>query len=124
MKLLNLLFITIGFIFMGIGMIGVLVPVLPTTPFLLLASVCFVKGSEKFDRWFRETKIYKSYAEDFVNDRSMTFKRKAKIMIVSDFMLVFPIIKLDGLYIRIFIILVIVIKYWYFIFKIKTKKEE
>lgn len=108
---------------MGIGMVGVVLPVLPTTPFLLLASFCFVKGSERFDRWFRETKIYKSYAEDFINDRSMTFKRKAQLMFLSDFMLAFPLIKLDSLYMRIFIILVIISKYWYFIFRIKTKKE-
>lgn len=123
MKLFNIFFISIGILFMGIGMIGVIIPVLPTTPFLILASVCFVKGSDKFDIWFKNTQLYKNYAEDFVRDRSMTFKRKAKIMALSDFMLAFPLIKLDNLYIRIFIISVIILKYWYFIFMIKTKKE-
>lgn len=123
MKLFNIFFISIGILFMGIGMIGVIIPVLPTTPFLILASVCFVKGSDKFDIWFKNTQIYKNYAEDFVRDRSMTFKRKAKIMALSDFMLAFPLVKLDNLYIRIFIISVIILKYWYFIFMIKTKKE-
>lgn len=122
MKLLNLLLITLGLLFTGIGMLGVLVPVLPTTPFLILASICFMKSSEKFDRWLRNTQVYKNYAEDFVRDRSMTLKRKAKIMFISDLMLLFPLIKLDGA-MRIFIIAVIVAKYWYFIFMIKTKKE-
>ncbi|MFA5522981.1 MAG: YbaN family protein [Tissierellales bacterium] len=123
MKLINLLFIMTGIIFTGIGLIGVLVPVLPTTPFLLLASACFVKGSDRFDHWFKNTKLYKDYAEDYINDRSMTFGRKAKLMLLSDFMLAIPLIKLDNLYLRLFILLVIVFKYWYFIFKIKTKKE-
>ena len=123
MKLLNIFFISIGILFMGIGMIGVIIPVLPTTPFLLLASVCFVKGSDKFDIWFKNTQLYKNYAEDFVRDRSMTFKRKAKIMALSDFMLAFPLIKLDNIFMRIFIISVVILKYWYFIYMIKTKKE-
>ncbi len=123
MKLLNLLLISLGLLFTGIGMLGVLVPVLPTTPFLILASICFMKSSEKFDRWLRNTQVYKNYAEDFVNDRSMTLKRKAKIMVISDLMLLFPLIRLDNLYLRIFIISIYLLKYWYFIFIIKTKKE-
>lgn len=123
MKIFNVLLIAIGIIFTGIGMIGVVVPVLPTTPFLILASMCFMRSSEKFDRWLRNTKVYKAYAEDFVRDRSMTFKRKAKLMFISDAMLAFPLIRLDNIYMRLFIVTVIAFKYWYFIFRIKTKKE-
>lgn len=109
---------------MSIGMVGVVVPVLPTTPFIILASVCFVKGSERFDRWFKGTKIYKDYAEDFIRDRSMTLKRKIKLMIISDLMLAFPLIILDSIYIKLFIVLVIIAKYYYFFGVIKTKREE
>lgn len=123
MKIFNILLIAIGIIFTGIGMIGVVVPVLPTTPFLILASMCFMRSSERFDRWLRNTKVYKGYAEDFVRDRSMTFKRKAKLMFISDAMLAFPLIRLDSIYMRLFIVAVIIFKYWYFIFMIKTKEE-
>ena len=95
MKLINILLIVVGLLFTGIGMVGVLIPVLPTTPFLILASICFMRSSDKFDKWLRETKIYKDYAEDYVRDGSMTFKRKAKLMFISDMMLLFPLIKLD-----------------------------
>lgn len=122
MKLMNLIFIILGFIFIGIAMVGVLVPVLPTTPFLIIASILFAKGSDKFDNWFRNTRIYRDYAEDFIQDRSMTLKRKIILMLISDFMLIFPLIIVDSIYIKIFIILVVIFKYYYFIFKIKTKK--
>ncbi len=124
MKLFNIILIFAGLIFTSIGMIGVLVPVLPTTPFLILASICFMRSSEKFDKWLRNTKIYKNYAEDFIRDRSMTLRRKAKLMFISDLMLLFPLIKLESPYMRAFIIFIIMTKYWYFIFKIKTKKEQ
>lgn len=123
MKLVNIVLISIGLLFTGIGMVGVVIPVLPTTPFLILASICFMRSSEKFDKWFRATKLYQEYAEDYVSDRSMTFKRKAKIMFISDMMLLFPLLKLDKIYLKLFIVLVIILKYWFFIFKIRTKKE-
>lgn len=124
MRLINILLIIAGLLFTGIGMIGVLIPVLPTTPFLILASLCFMRSSEKFDKWLRGTKVYKDYAEDYVRDRSMTFKRKAKLMFISDMMLVFPLIKLDSIYLKLFIVAVIILKYWFFIFKIKTKNND
>lgn len=122
MKLYKLLFVILGIMSMGVGIVGIVVPVLPTTPFLILASVCFVKGSDRFDLWFRNTKIYKEYAEDFINNRSMTLKRKITLMFISDFMLAFPLIIIDNIYLRLFIISVIIFKYYYFIFRIKTCK--
>ncbi len=123
MRLINLILITAGLLFTGIGMIGVLVPVLPTTPFLILASVCFMRSSERFDKWLKSTKLYQGYAEDFIRDRSMTCKRKAKILLLADFMLLFPLIRVESIYLKLFIVIIILIKYWYFVFKIKTKKE-
>lgn len=123
MKLYNLIFILLGMIFMIIGMVGVVVPVLPTTPFLILSSVLFAKSSPKFDRWLRSTKVFKNYAEDFINERAMTLNRKIKLMFVSDFMLAFPLFILDNMFIKGFIVLVILFKYYYFIFRIKTIKK-
>lgn len=108
---------------MIIGMVGVVIPILPTTPFLIVSSFFFAKGSHKFDSWLRNTKIFKNYAEDFIRDRSMTLKRKIKLMMISDFMLAFPFILLDNIYIKYFIIIVILFKYYYFIFQIKTNNK-
>lgn len=120
------IYITIGLISVVLGAIGVILPILPTTPFLLLASYCFAKGSERFNNWFINTKLYKKHLESFVNERSMTLKQKIGLLAFADFMLAFPLIIIDNLFVRILIVLLILFKFYYFIFRIKTvsKKTE
>ena len=117
------LLVTIGLLSMGLGLIGVILPVLPTTPCLLLASVCFVKGSDRFDRWFKGTKLYQKHLETFVESKKMTLKQKWTILLFADFMLMFPFILIDSLHMRLFLILLILCKFYYFFVKIETIKN-
>ncbi len=121
MRIKSLFFISVGLVSTGVGVVGIVLPVLPTTPFFILASFFFAKGSDRFDAWFKNTKIYKDYAENFIRDRSMTLKRKVSILLFADLMIVFPFVKLDNTYIRLSLLAIVAIKYYYFIFKIKTK---
>lgn len=116
----NIVFLLLGLLFMGIGGIGVVLPILPTTPFLLLASYFFMEGSPKFNRWYKNTKLYKKHLESFEKDRSMTLKTKVCILAFASIMLAIPLIKVDVLPMRIFIVFLYIFKYYYFIFKIKT----
>ncbi|MEH7247339.1 DUF454 family protein [Neobacillus niacini] len=121
-KIINFLYIIIGFISLGLGVLGLILPVLPTTPLLLLASYCFVKGSEKFERWFKGTKLYKRHLETFVKERAMTLKQKLSILIFADVMIAIPFFILDSVLVRAMLALIVVYKYYYFIYKIKTVK--
>lgn len=123
-KIKKFLYIVVGLISFALGGIGVVLPILPTTPFLLLSSFCFVRGSERFNRWFRGTKMYKKHLESFVNNRAMTMKQKITILLSADIMLMFPLIILDSILIKVLIILLILTKYWYFMFRIKTLRLE
>lgn len=123
-KIKKLIYIIIGIIAFVFGTIGIILPVLPTTPLYLLASFCFVRGSKKFDRWFKETKLYKSHLETFVQERAMTMKQKICLLAFADTMIMFPIIILDSIPIKLFLCALIAYKYYYFIFKIKTIKPE
>ena len=77
----KLLYIILGCIGVGLGAVGAVVPMLPAFPFLMLAAFCFARSSEKLDRWFKGTKLYKDNLEDYVAGRGMTWKTKIRIMI-------------------------------------------
>jgi uncharacterized membrane protein YbaN (DUF454 family) len=103
-------------------MLGIILPLLPTTPLLLLASVCFVRGSKKFEVWFKGTNLYKKYLEEFVKNRAMTKRQKMTILFFADFMIAIPFILLDNFLIRMLLILIVGYKYYYFFCKINTIK--
>ncbi len=77
----KIILITVGCIGVGLGAVGAVLPLLPAFPFLLVAAVCFAKSSERLDRWFRGTRLYKNDLESFVKGRGMTRKTKIKVMI-------------------------------------------
>ena len=121
---MKIIYVILGFISMGLGIAGSFLPGLPTVPFLLLASFFFARGAERFHGWFTQTRIYKNYLEDFEKNRSMTLKAKIGLLCLSSTMIAFPIFLLKNNYLRLALILVVIFKYYYFIFRIKTLKPD
>ena len=77
----RILYILLGCVGVGLGAVGAVVPMLPAFPFLMLATFCFARSSEKLDRWFKGTKLYQDNLADYVAGRGMTVKTKVRIMI-------------------------------------------
>ena len=119
---IKLLWLMIGIVSMVLGAIGVVLPVLPTMPFLLLASFCFAKGSDRFHKWFIGTKLYKKHLESFVTSRSMTLKTKLCILLPASAMLILAMLAMSNIYGRVFIVFLIIFKYIYFFTRIETVK--
>lgn len=117
---MRLLYFIIACIFMLLGMIGVILPVLPTTPFLLVSAYCFAKSSERFHRWFIHTSLYRNHLESFVNHREMTKKTKVRLLSFASTMILLAMYFMDSIHLRIFLFVLMVFKYYYFIFRIKT----
>jgi len=120
----NIVFLILAFICLGVGVIGVVLPILPTTPFLLLASICFAKGSERFNRWFLATKLYQRHLQTFITTRSMTLKTKLSILIPATLMMLAAMYFVPIWHAQLAIGIMILFKYCYFIFRIKTIKNE
>ena len=65
------LLIVVGVVSVAVGAIGILVPLLPTTPFLLLAAVCFVRSSDRLYRWLTRNRVFGSYLRNYQEHRAM-----------------------------------------------------
>ncbi|MFH5882644.1 DUF454 family protein [Liberiplasma polymorphum] len=122
--MLKAVYIFLGSLFLALGMIGVVLPLLPTTPFLLLTAYFYAKGSKKFHDWFLRTWIYKKYLEDFITTRAMTLKQKLTLLLFVDFMLLFPFIILEYVWVKPLIIILVITKYVYFFTAVKTIRLE
>lgn len=73
---MRIIYLSIGFISLALAVIGVVLPLLPTTPFLLLAIACFSKSSKRFEDW-----LYQTYVADFRETKSIARERKKKIIV-------------------------------------------
>jgi uncharacterized membrane protein YbaN (DUF454 family) len=118
--MIKIAYISLGFISLALGIVGIVLPVLPTTPFLLLTLYAFSKSSNKFHEWFIRTKIYEKYLKTFVEQKAMTRKQKWMLMIFVDVILLISFLLVDSLSIKLLIISIDIIKYIYFFTKIKT----
>lgn len=74
------LYAVVGCIGVCLGAVGAVVPMLPSFPFLMLAACCFARSSEKLDRWFKGTGLYRRHLADYAAGRGMTWKTKLHVM--------------------------------------------
>jgi uncharacterized membrane protein YbaN (DUF454 family) len=123
-KLVKPLFIALGFLALAIGTVGIFLPILPTTPLYLLTAFCFARGSTRFHNWFLSTKLYKKHLEDFVKNRSMPMKTKLVICIPVSVMLLAAIYFSPIWHAQVLIGAVLLFKWYYFLFRIKTVPAE
>lgn len=73
-------YLVLGFVGLALGFVGAIVPLLPASPFLVMAAFGFSRGSEKLHTWFLNTKLYKDNLESFLQGRGMT--RAAKLRVI------------------------------------------
>ena len=85
----KILYISLGVLGLGLGALGVVLPLLPAFPFLMLAAFCFGRSSEKLDRWFKSTKLYQNNLETYVKGQGMTRKTKIRVMVTVTLLMLF-----------------------------------
>lgn len=120
-RIVKVIYLTTGLAFLGLGLLGIVLPVLPTTPFLLITTYCFAKGSSRFHQWFCHTHIYQKYIENYIKERAMTLKTKLSILIFASTFMMIAFATIHVLPARCFLIAVMLFHWWYFFFRIKTK---
>lgn len=81
MDLKRAAYFTVGWIFVALAALGVFLPLLPTTPFLLLASTCFVRSSPRAQRWLAESRWFGPILRDWNEHRAV--RRPVKLLAVA-----------------------------------------
>ncbi len=74
------LLLLLGWIFLGIGAVGMVLPVLPTTPFLLLAAACFMRSSERLHSWLVTHPVFGKQIADYLAGKGL--RRKTKLVAI------------------------------------------
>lgn len=100
------LLLIIGTISLVLGTIGIFIPLLPTTPFILLASFCYIRSSNRLYDWLINHKIFGKYIYDYLVHKSV--KKSAKITAVSLiwFSLFFSFYIIKNLYINLILLII------------------
>lgn len=120
-KIIKTACIGLGFLCFGLGAVGVVLPILPTTPFLLAAAFFFANGSERFHRWFVSTALYKRYIEQAVK-KSMDRKSKRNMLVTLGIIFLLGFI-FSPLFAKVIILAVAAAHFYYFLFRVKTAPE-
>ena len=71
----------IGCLAVVLGVLGIFLPLLPTTPFLLLASACFARGSTRMHHWLQTNSVFGKYLRDYENGKGIPLRGKIWILI-------------------------------------------
>lgn len=120
---MKLVYIILGFIALILGIIGIVTPVLPTTPFLLLTLYFFSKSSQRLQNWFMQTEIYTKHLQPFYERRTMPLKTKVILLAFASTMLLLGFYFTSNMIARIIILTLIAVKYWFFLYWIETENE-
>ena len=75
-KIKRIFFIFLGTIFLGIGSIGIILPILPTTPFLLLAAACYIRGSPRLYQKLISSRVLGEFISNYITGKRMRRRQK------------------------------------------------
>lgn len=118
------LLIALGWVLVGLGVIGIFVPLMPTTIFFILAAACFAKSSDRFYNWLIYHPRFGKFIKDYREKRAMPLKSK----IISVSMMIIVIVSsaiffTKSIVVRILFFLIAFGVSWY-ILSLKTLKED
>ena len=117
----QIIYTFLGCLGMGLGAVGAVIPLLPTFPFLMLAAFCFARSSDKLDRWFKATKLYRDNLADFAAGRGMTKAAKIRIMVTVTVLMTIGFIMMQAVPVgRIVLSCIWILHLIYFLFGVKT----
>jgi len=127
-KVKKIFFVFFGLISFSLGAIGIIIPGLPTTPFMILSSILFLNSSDKLYTWLTAHEKFGKYVLDFKQGKGITFKTKLyaqTMMLLTMSLSLIPISPafIENVVVRIILAISAVFSFWLVGFKIPTNKS-
>ena len=126
MSIKRIAFVVLGCVSLVLAVIGVVLPILPTVPFLALAAFCFAKSSDRLNNWLINTKFYQNNLADFKAGKGMTVKTKTRILVTVTLIMAVGLIVMlmKGVIVGSIVLVIVWLGHiYYFGFKVKTLEE-
>lgn len=122
---MRVLYIVLGLLFLALGTVGIVLPLLPTVPVYLLAAFFLGKGSRKLDAWCKGTGFYQAHVQPLQEGKGMTVRAKAKAFSAVTLILGLGFVFMSAiLWGRAILVAVWVFHIWLFWAKIPTAADE
>ena len=109
----KIILLSIGWICVGLGFIGIFVPGLPTTIFLIVALWAFTKSSEKLRVWLLNHKKFGPFLRDWQEHRVVPLRAKILMVILQTCVVIMVHYTFNNLFITIGLIVILVLVAWY-----------
>ena len=119
----KIILLGIGWISLLLGLIGIVLPILPTTPLLLLTAILFAGNSVKCERWLKKQAFYEKYVVSYQRDGGLSLRRKINILLIVYLLLFISGLMVDHLHVRIVLVVLALVKLIVFI-KIPTIQKQ
>ena len=126
MSIKRIAFVILGCVSLALAVIGVVIPILPTVPFLALAALCFAKSSDRLNNWLINTKFYQNNLADFKAGKGMTVKTKTRILVTVTLVMAIGLVAMlmKGVIVGSIVLVIVWLGHiYYFGFKVKTIEE-
>jgi uncharacterized membrane protein YbaN (DUF454 family) len=122
--ILNKILVVSGTFFLLIGLIGIIIPILPTTPFLLLSAACYARGSKKFYNWLINNKWLGGYIKNYHQGKGIPVNVKILTLTFLWITILFSTFIIVTNYLIQIILIIIAIAVTIHILTIKTMKKK
>ena len=108
-RAIRICLIITGIFFVGVGTLGIVLPLLPTTPFLVLAAICFSRSSERFHNWLLNNKWFGAYIKNYCEGKGISLRQKVAVLSLLIFTIGYScIFLLNHIAVRIILVLIAV----------------
>lgn len=123
---MKLLFNIIGVLAVLLGILGLFLPLLPTTPFLLLASACFARGSDRLHGWLLNHRVFGVYLRNFEAGNGIPLRAKIVASVMMWSSLLVAILRFEHLGLRVALVLIgasVSLYLWRYLPTLRTRRS-